>query len=170
MRRNLTVAVAIIAVLLLGGCSAKTVSKPSLAPSEVGVVGTAGETSQAATASTAIKAIEPNPAEVEGMPTSLGIQVVSVDGTTTISQVKAMQIVVEKRKPVGAKSAAAKHVLFAKSGDKKPVDAWMITFHGAQLPGADGSASSGKTGSVTVFVDSKTGAILDEVAYEPVAK
>jgi hypothetical protein len=134
----------------------------------VTVLGTAGNTTQSAPATETTKPVAPNPAVVEGIPSSLGVQVASAEGSTTITQVKALQIA-EKRKPVGAKSVAVKHVLFAKSGADKPADAWMVTFHDAQLPGA-GGASTQQAGSITIVIDSKSGVVLDELAYEPVAK
>jgi hypothetical protein len=169
MRRGVWVVVLIASVLLVAGCSARTAPEPLRAPSDTGVVGTAGDTSQTVPATETPSAEAPNPAVLEGIPSSLGLQVTSADGETAVSQAQAMQIA-DKRKPAGATNVTAKHVLFAKSGDKEPVDAWMITFHDAQLPGAGGSGSSAKIGSITVFVDSSTGAIVEEIAYEPAAK
>jgi hypothetical protein len=160
-----------VAVLLLAGCSTNTASTAGPTPvasSEINVLGASSGSSQATAAVPSTQTSVPSPAAAEGIPTSLGVQVTSAEGATAIAQVKALQIA-DKLKPVGAKSVAVKHVLFARSGGKQPIDAWMVTFHGGQLPGADGSATS-KTGSVTVFVDSKTGDVVDSVAYEPVAK
>lgn len=169
MRRGVWVAVSMAAVLVLAGCAAKPATEPLTSPSAAAVVGTAGETSQSAPASETTQASAPNPAAAEGIPSSLGVQVTSAEGKTTVGQAQAIKIA-QKGKSTGSTSPAAQHVLFAKSGDSKPVDAWMVTFHNVPLPGAGGSGSSKETGSITLFIDSSTGAVLADIAYQPVGK
>jgi hypothetical protein len=98
----------------------------------------------------------------------VGIQVSSAAGATKITQGEAMRIA-EKNTPAGATGVAVRHVFYGKTGAKEPVEAWMITFRGAKLPGA-GGATTGKIGSVSVMVDVTSGKVLDTFAYEPEAK
>ena len=176
MRTSVWIAVSIAAVLLLAGCSAtsaSTTGPAQVSSSELNVLGTSAGASQTKPAAQTTQTALPNPATVEGIPTSLGVQVAFANGSTTISQSKALQIA-EQDRPTGGTSPAVAHVLFARSGGKNPpVDAWMITYHNGQLPGPGGATAAGgspKTGSVTVFVDSSGGTVLDTVAYEPVVK
>jgi len=176
MRTSVWIAVSIAAVLLLAGCSAtsaSTTGPTQVSSSELNVLGTSAGASQTKPATQTTQTALPNPATVEGIPTSLGVQVAFANGATAISQSKALQVA-EQDRPTGGTSPAAVHVLFARSGGKNPpVDAWMVTYHGGQLPGPGAAASAGsspKKGSVTIFIDSNSGAVLDTVAYEPVVK
>ncbi|MDR3685437.1 MAG: hypothetical protein P4L93_00530 [Coriobacteriia bacterium] len=172
MRTSVWIAVLVVVVMLLAGCSAKTASTtgpPQVASSELSVLGASTRVSSTATSKQSTQTAAPNPATAEGIPASLGVQVSSAYGATPVTQAKALEIAAT-RKPLGGRDPAAVHVLFARSGGKNPpIDAWMVTFHGGQLPGADGSATS-NVGSVTIFVDSSSGAVADTIAYEPVAK
>ena len=175
MRTSVWIAVSIAAVLLLAGCSAggaATSVPPQVSSAELNVLGTSAGASQSKPATQTTQTALPNPATVEGIPTSLGVQVALANGSTAISQSKALQIS-EHSRPTGGTSPAVVHVLFARSGGKNPpVDAWMITYHNGQLPGPGGAAANGspKMGSVTVFIDANRGAVLDMVAYEPDVK
>lgn len=166
MRKGLAVAVCVACLLMLSGCSGGMSSTPPK-PTEYATVGTSRPAAPTAPA-TETTAPATNPAAEEGMPEGLGVQLSAAEGATAIGEAEAIRIA-ERTKPDGTTTVSARHVLFAESGAEKPVDAWMVTFHDAQLPGTDSGASA-KTGSVTVFIDSSTGDVVDEVAYEPVGK
>jgi hypothetical protein len=152
--------------LSVTGCSGKSASAPQPAPSNVTVLGTSGAASQTP------KVSPTDPVAVEGLPASLGVQATPIKGDTAITQVQAIDIA-SKRKPAGAKTVTALHVLFSSAKTRaqnppadKPIDAWMVTFHGATSP-SPSAASPGMLGRYTMFIDSKTGKILQATAYTP---
>lgn len=166
MRKSVAVTVLVLAAALAGGCSAQPSAKP-YSSSEMTVLGTSGaSTAQGPTGAA-------DPSAIEHIPASAGVLVRATHGPTGVSESRAVEIARRVGVTKGSGNVTAYHVLLGadvsrptdRQSSNASISAWMVTFHGVQLPA--GGTTSGQVGNSTVLINADTGKVIRTVNYVP---